>query len=227
MRENLNEYDRFSGLDREKRKPSFLIVMLVALLVLLVCSLGYDNIVKPYLANKKQQTEKQIEPSPQESEELTASEPEEIESDETDAIAEDVNEEPVPCKERPSTEQANNVPTPDPIQPEIEQNNNPADVIRQVYPEQPKKNVASTPSKSEDYSNLSTLEILERQNHADVVRQARRAGVSTEGTTLEIMERINHADVVRQARRAGVSTDGTTLEIMERINRKELQRMGY
>lgn len=70
----------------------------------------------------------------------------------------------------------------------------------------------------------TTLEILERINHADVVKQAKRAGVSTEGTTLEILERINHADVVKQAKRAGVSTEGTTLEILERINRKELEK---
>ena len=73
----------------------------------------------------------------------------------------------------------------------------------------------------------STLEILERMNHADVVRQARSAGVSTEGSTLEILERMNHADVVRQAKRVGVSTEGSTLEILERINRKEIEQMNW
>ena len=57
------------------------------------------------------------------------------------------------------------------------------------------------------------------------MKEAKRAGVSTEGTTLEIMERINHAEVVKEAKRAGVSTEGTTLEIMERINRKEMENM--
>ena len=70
----------------------------------------------------------------------------------------------------------------------------------------------------------TVLEILEERNHADVVRQAQQAGVSTEGTTIEILERINHADVVRQAERAGVSTEGTTIEILERITRKDLER---
>lgn len=70
----------------------------------------------------------------------------------------------------------------------------------------------------------STLELLERKNHADVVRRAQQAGVSTEGTTLEILERINHADVVKRAQRAGVSTDGTTLEILERINHADVVR---
>ncbi|MGM9620276.1 MAG: hypothetical protein ACI3X4_02355 [Bacteroidaceae bacterium] len=70
----------------------------------------------------------------------------------------------------------------------------------------------------------STMEILERINHADVVKQARHAGVSTEGSTMEILERINHADVVKQAKRAGVSTEGSTMEILERINKKELER---
>ena len=70
----------------------------------------------------------------------------------------------------------------------------------------------------------TTIEILERINHADVVKQAKKAGVSTDGTTIEILERINHADVVKQAKRAGVSTDGTTIEILERIHHKNLEK---
>ena len=52
------EYDRFSDLEpqRERKKPSFLTLLLVGLLVLLVCSLGYDNIIKPYLEKSKEQT---------------------------------------------------------------------------------------------------------------------------------------------------------------------------
>ena len=69
---------------------------------------------------------------------------------------------------------------------------------------------------------LSTLEILERKNHADVVERARRKGVSTEGTTLDILERINHADVVERAKRKGISTEGTTLDILERINHADV-----
>lgn len=75
--------------------------------------------------------------------------------------------------------------------------------------------------KSED-KGLSTLELLERQNHADVVRQAKRAGVNTDGSTIEILERINHADVVKQAKRAGVSSEGSTIEILERINHADV-----
>lgn len=77
---------------------------------------------------------------------------------------------------------------------------------------------------------LSTLELLERRNHEDAVRRARRAGVSTEGSTIEILERINHADVVKRAQRAGVSTEGSTIDILERINHadvvKRAQRVG-
>ena len=69
----------------------------------------------------------------------------------------------------------------------------------------------------------STLELLEERNHASVVKQAQRAGVSTEGSTIEILERINHASVVKQAKEAGVSTEGSTIEILERINRKILE----
>ena len=57
MREEYNkdyrarEYEKILGLDPQqpKKKPSFLTALLVGLLVLLVCSLGYDNIIKPYL----------------------------------------------------------------------------------------------------------------------------------------------------------------------------------
>jgi len=73
----------------------------------------------------------------------------------------------------------------------------------------------------------STMEILERINHADVVKRARRAGVSAEGSTMEILERINHADVVKRAQRAGVSAEGSTIDILERINRKELENREY
>ena len=71
---------------------------------------------------------------------------------------------------------------------------------------------------------MSTLELLERRNHADVVKRAQRIGVSTEGTTLEILERINHADVVKRAQRAGVSTEGSTTEIRDRLLRKDLEK---
>ena len=54
-------------------------------------------------------------------------------------------------------------------------------------------------------------------------KKAKEAGVSTEGSTLDILERINHANVVKQAKEAGVSTEGSTLDILERINRKALE----
>ena len=59
------------------------------------------------------------------------------------------------------------------------------------------------------------------------MKQAKRAGVSTEGTTSEIIDRITHANVVEQAKRAGVSTEGTTSDIIDRITRKNLERMSY
>ena len=77
-------------------------------------------------------------------------------------------------------------------------------------------------TKKETQRELTTLEILERRNHEEVVKQARRAGVSTEGSTTDILERINHAEVVKQAKRAGVSTEGSTTDILERINHAEV-----
>ena len=69
---------------------------------------------------------------------------------------------------------------------------------------------------------LSTLEMLERRNHEDVVKRAKEAGVSTEGSTIDILERINHADVVKRAKQAGVSTEGSTIDILERINHADV-----
>ena len=85
------------------------------------------------------------------------------------------------------------------------------------------------PSKEEStpQRELTTIELLERRNHAEVVKQAKRAGVSTEGSTTDILERINHAEVVKQAKRAGVSTEGSTTDILERINRKEIEQMNW
>jgi|GEM_PF-2195909 len=74
---------------------------------------------------------------------------------------------------------------------------------------------------------LSTIEILERRNHADVVKRAKRAGVSSEGSTIDILERINHTDVVKRAKRLGVSTEGSTIDILERINRKEVEKYNH
>jgi hypothetical protein len=69
----------------------------------------------------------------------------------------------------------------------------------------------------------STIDILERISHANAVKQAKRAGVSTEGSTVDILERISHANAVKQAKRAGVSTEGSTSDILERITRKQLE----
>lgn len=44
-------------------------------------------------------------------------------------------------------------------------------------------------------------------------------------STLELLEEHNHANVVKQAQRVGVSTEGSTIEILERINRKALEEL--
>lgn len=77
---------------------------------------------------------------------------------------------------------------------------------------------------------LSTSELLERKSHENMVRQAKRLGISTEGTTSEIMDRVTHENMVREAKRVGVSTEGTTSEIMDRITHanmiREAKRVG-
>ena len=101
---------------------------------------------------------------------------------------------------------------------EEEKNNSPIK-NKEEYGSRPEKIETAKPNKE-----MSTLELLEKRQHDDVVKQAKRAGVSTEGSTIDILERIHHADVVKQAKRAGVSTEGSTIEILERIQRKDLEK---
>ena len=150
-----------------------------------------------------------------------------------DATIPEVREEPVPKSQPITPEQVSVTAAPEAPapQPEVKPSAKPIERVASApASEQSRRSVTGAPSSSEDESELSTLEIMERRNHANVVKQAQRAGVSTEGTTLEIMERINHANVVKQAKRAGVSAEGSTLEIMERINHanvvKQAQKAG-
>lgn len=66
--------------------------------------------------------------------------------------------------------------------------------------------------------------ILDENTHASVVKQAKQAGVSSEGSTSEILDRITHASVVKQAKQIGVSTEGSTSEILDRITRKQMEK---
>ena len=84
--------------------------------------------------------------------------------------------------------------------------------------EQSEQNESTNTSETYKHKGESIYDTYDRESHASAVRQAKQAGVSTEGTTMEILERINHASVVKQAKQAGVSTEGTTMEILERIN---------
>lgn len=181
MRENFynkdyreREDEGFSdhGQQKPKKKASFLTVLLVGLLVLLVCSLSYDNIIKPYLENRNQQTENPV-------------------------ASGDTDVKPIPV-----APQSHRNPTAEPIGNQTSNN---------------REELTSTPSRTENNTELTTAEILDRKAHASVVRLAQRAGVSTEGTVSEILHRIAHANAVKQAKRAGVSTEGTTSEILDRI----------
>ena len=106
-------------------------------------------------------------------------------------------------------------------------NEEPTSVASRAQAESPKAEHIDEPSTTAADKELSTSEILERRTHANVVKQAQRAGVSAEGTTSEILERITHANVVKQAQRAGVSAEGTTSEILERITKKNLEKYNY
>ena len=182
---------------KEKNKSSLLTYLLICLLILFICSLCYDNILKPYLARQKENMEKQQSIITKGDNEVIVETP--YSADDYDNVSPSDVGKTVEEKDRTNS----NEQTP------------------------PSKEKENTVTNDEDDSNLSTIEILERRNHADVVKRARKAGVSTEGSTIEILERINHADVVKRARKAGVSTEGSTIEILERINRKNLERIKY
>ena len=190
------EYDKFSGLEpqRERKKPSFLTLLLVGLLVLLVCSLGYDNIIKPYLEKSKEQTEEPMATSTQEVEEPVSSEMDE------DVTVPEVREEPVQKSQPIYPEQVRVTATPEAPapQPTVKPTTKHTESVVSVpSSEQSRGSVTSTPSSSEDYSGLSTSEILDRRTHTNVVRQAKQAGVSTEGTTSEILDRITKKNLER------------------------------
>ena len=91
----------------------------------------------------------------------------------------------------------------------------------------PEPTEATGPSEaSEPSGQPSSDELIDEWIHASAVKEAKKAGVSTEGTTEEIIDRIAHANAVKQAKQAGVSTEGTTAEILERIAEKNLEKYG-
>ena len=173
---------------QKPKKPSFLKVLLVGLLILFVCSLCYDNILKPYLNKREQQTENPDNGG------YTEKEVQEIADDSWDKETSDIEEDVMEEKEIQETS---------PVKKQAQRD--------EQIEEEPKR-------------ELSTSELLERQSHANMVREAKRVGVSTEGTTSEIMDRITHANMVREAKRVGVSTEGSTSVIMDRITHENMVR---
>ena len=206
MREEYNkdyksrEYDKFSDL-KPQRKTSYLTKLLIGLAVLLVCSLEYDNIIKPYIESIKikLQTEKPVVTSTQEAEEPTSSEETETTMLDDVSITE-VQEEPVQSSPTVSTEQTDVKATATNPEIAVKQTAKPTEKVTSVHSGQGRRCVSNTASSSDNHNELSTSEILDR---------------------------ITHANVVEQAKRAGVSTKGTTSEILDRITRKNLERMGY
>ena len=247
------KYDQLSDRQpqRENKKPSFLISLLVTLLVLLVCSLGYDNIIKPYLDNREQQPAEPMATSTPEIEDEASYEPIEMTPVDSAASVPKVNEKSIQKIQPTSTKQTSVTASPSPA--DDEPKAKPTESVSAVPSEQGSESDSDITSLSEELSSQSaseipaldilpskedvpsqrepsTLELLEKRNHENMVKQAKRAGVSTEGSTLEILDRINHANMVKQAKQAGVSTEGSTLDILERINHanmvKQAKRAG-
>ena len=57
--------------------------------------------------------------------------------------------------------------------------------------EQSEQNESTNTSETYKHKGESIYDTYDRESHASAVRQAKQAGVSTEGTTMEILERIN------------------------------------
>ena len=193
----------------EKKKSSFTKILLIGLLLFIAGSYGYEKLVKDKNLFKKERTENNARtPASEITSEEAPSNFEEIE----DVVSSVNNEETLPAEPvRNQTQQIerNKVNTPEEA----------SSVVSSASPEssKPAPPTSTRSSSSPDYSGLSTSEILERRTHENVVRRAREAGVSTEGSTSDILERITHANVVKRARQAGVSTEGSTSDILERI----------
>lgn len=217
------DYEKLPDLSEQttKKSRSVLKVVLICLSVLLVVSLVYDNIVKPYIEKKKAEIEKIISTSSDDDDESSVDNEDDITSieddDDDDYDYDIIDVQPTSTKPVTSGKVDAN-PSSNPSQPVVE----PIEVnAESPLPSQPQTIMDNSPkrthAKSEDYSGLSTSEILDRQTHAMVVKQAQQAGVSTKGSTSEILDRITHANVVEQARQLGVSTKGSTSEILDRI----------
>lgn len=216
------DYEKLPDLSEQttKKSRSVLKGVLICLSVLLVVSFVYDNIVKPYIEKKKEEIEKIISTSSSDDDESSVDDEDDITSHEDEDDDDDYDIIDVkPTSTKPVTSgKVDANPSSTPSQPVVE----PIEVnAESPLPSQPQTIMDSSPkhtrAKSEDYSGLSTSEILDRQTHAMVVKQAQQAGVSTKGSTSEILDRITHANVVEQARQLGVSTKGSTSEILDRI----------
>jgi hypothetical protein len=227
-------YDNLSSLDtKPNKKPSFLTILLIGLLVLLVCSLGYDNWLKPYLAERKQQEEQTLVDTLEEKDDVSIETKFTDDEDDITSIEDDDDDYDIidvkPTSTKPVTSgKVDANPSSTPSQSVVE----PIEVnAESPLPSQPQTIMDNSPkhirANSGDNSGLSTMELLEKRSHDRAVERAKELGVSTEGSTMEILERISHAKAVKRAKEAGVSTEGSTIDILERISRKNLEKMGY
>ena len=123
------DYETSTKLETEtnKRKPTLLAKILVGLFVLLVCSLGYDNIVKPYLENRGQQTECPVASSTQDNEEPAVDEADDITSIVDDEPALEIIEEPIQRSQPVTTKQAERKTPTAPANPAIEPTTKPTE----------------------------------------------------------------------------------------------------
>ena len=68
-------------------------------------------------------------------------------------------------------------------------------------------------------------DIIHVEGSIDPVRDIETINLELLLSDAEILDRRTHTNVVRQAKQAGVSTEGTTSEILDRITKKNLERL--
>ncbi len=85
--------------------------------------------------------------------------------------------------------------------------------------------ILASPVTKKNASKKTRDEQSKRERVID--ESAKEPSTTKEPSTLELLERQSHANAVKAAKRAGVSSEGSTLDIYERISRKQMEKYNY
>ena len=99
------------------------------------------------------------------------------------------------------------------------------DVTMTKIPEDVEESTGEVSTTEPATNVLSQRNFEDKHEKVEQKPEAVSAQPQREKSISEILDERTHANVVRQARQAGVSTEGTTSEILDRITRKNLERL--